>query len=84
MDRELLRRLEKAAANTSWDIYVYIRYVDDGNCAGEEAPLGMRYVRGKLVVKPELVKEDRELPGDKRSAELVKTVANSIYKFIKV
>ena len=51
-DRELLHRLDRAAADTSWDLYTYMRYVDDGNYAGEEAPLGMRYVRGKFVVKP--------------------------------
>ena len=61
-----------------------LRYVDDGNCAGEEAPPGMRYVKGKFVIKPELVVEDEEVSGDKRTAELVKTVANSIFKFIKV
>ena len=83
-DRQLLRRLDKASANTSWDLYAYLRYVDDGNCAGEEAPLGMRYVRGKFVIKPELVEEDKEVPGDRRTAELVQTVANSIFKFIKV
>ena len=50
----------------------------------EEAPLGTRYVRGKFVVKPELVEEDREIPGDQRTAELVAKVANSIYTFVKV
>ena len=83
-DRELLKRLEKAAANTSWSLYAYLRYVDDGNCAGEEAPLGMRYVKGRFVIKPELVEEDREVAGDKRTAELVQKVANSIFKFIQV
>ena len=38
-------------------------------------------VRGKFVIKPELVEEDREIPGDQRTAELV---ANSIYSFVKV
>ena len=50
----------------------------------EEAPLGMRYVRGKFIVKPELVEEDREIPGDQRTAELVTKVANSIYTFVRV
>ena len=44
-DRELLQRLEKAASNTHWDLYIYMRYVYDGNFAAEEALLGMRYVR---------------------------------------
>ena len=83
-DRELLRRLDKAASNTPWDLYAYLRYVDDGNYVAEEAPLGMRYVRGKFVVKPELVEEDRGVPGDQRTAELVAKVANNIFKFIQV
>ena len=36
------------------------------------------------MIKPELVEDDKKIPGDKRTAELVQTVANSIYKFIKV
>ena len=36
-DQELLRRLDKAAANTSWDLFAYLRYVDDGNMAANEA-----------------------------------------------
>ena len=27
----------------TWDLYTYLRYVDDGNCVAEEAPLGMRF-----------------------------------------
>ena len=65
-------------------MYTYLRYVDDGNCAAEEAPLGMRLVRGKFVVKPELVEEDKAVPGDQRTAELVAEVANKIFNFIKV
>ena len=83
-DRELMRKLLKAANNTPWDLYMYMRYIDDGNYVAEEAPMGMRYVRGKFIIKPELVEEDREIPGDQRTAELVAKVANSIYTFVKV
>ena len=83
-DRELLQKLNKAAAGTSWDLYTYLRYVDDGNCVAEEAPLGMRFERGKFVVKPDLIEEDKLVPGDKRTAELVSKVANSIFKFIQI
>ena len=38
-DRELLQKLNRAAADTTWDLYTYLRYVDDGNCVAEEAPL---------------------------------------------
>ena len=79
-----MKKLLRAANNTPWDLYTYMRYIDDGNYVAEEAPLGMRYVRGKFVVKPELVEEDREIPGDQRTAELVAKVANSIYTFVKV
>ena len=47
-DQELLRRLDKAAENTRWDLFAYLRYIDDGNMAANEVPLGTRYVRGKL------------------------------------
>ena len=36
-----------------------MRYVDDGNYVTEEAPLGMRYVRGKFVVKPEQTNKEQ-------------------------
>ena len=55
--------------------------MDDG--VAEEAPLGMRYERGKFVVKENLIEQDRLVPGDKRT-ELVAKVANSIYKFIQI
>ena len=32
-----------------------MRYIDDGNYVAEKAPLGMRYVRGKFIIKTELV-----------------------------
>ena len=79
MDRELLRKLERAASNTSWDLYAYLHYVDDGNCAAEEAPPGKQHVHNKFVVKPELVEEDRKVPGDQKTADLVAQVANSTF-----
>ena len=83
-DQELLRKLEKAAVNTTWDLFTYMRYVDDGNMAAEEAAPGTRYIKGKFVIKPDLVEEDKAKPGDQRTAELVQKVANSIFKFIQV
>ena len=58
-DRELMQKLLRAAKNTPWDLYTYMRYVDDGNYVTEEAPLGMRYVRGKFVVKPEQTNKEQ-------------------------
>ena len=58
-DRELLQKLNKAAADTTWDLYTYLRYVDDGNCVAEEAPLGMRFEQGKFIVKQDLIEEDK-------------------------
>ena len=63
-NRELIHKLKNAAAGTSWNLHAYLRYVDDGNVAAEEAPLGMRYISGKFKVKPELVQEDKEVTGD--------------------
>ena len=78
-DRELLNKLKKAAAGTSWNLHAYLRYV-----ATEEAPLGMRYVKGKFKVKPELVQEDQEVLGDLRTVHLARSVDHTIFDFIKL
>ena len=46
--------------------------------AAEEAPLGMKYIRGKFKVKPELVEETKEVEGDLRTAYLVTVSYNQI------
>ena len=83
-DRGLLQKLHKAAMGTSWDLYAYLRYVDDANVAAKEAPPGMRYIRGKFKIKPELVEEDNEVPGDLRTAYLVRSVGHTIFDFIRL
>ena len=50
-DSKLLKALEKSTMHLDWDLYMYLRYVDDGNFAGEEMPLGARLEGTKVKVK---------------------------------
>ena len=54
-DRKLLAALEKATQHLAWDLFMYLRYVDDGNTACNTMPLGARLVRGKVRVVEEKV-----------------------------
>ena len=61
-----------------------LRYVDDANAVAEEKPLGARLEKGKVKIKQDKVEEDRQVPGDVRTARLVQEVANNICEFIKM
>ena len=82
-DRKLLTALNKATQHLDWDLYLYLRYVDDGNTVCNTLPLGARLVRGKVRVVRERVEEDKGVPGDLRTAKIVQEVANSICPFIQ-
>ena len=83
-DRKLLRALNKATQLLDWDLFMYLRYVDDSNTACNTMPLGARLVRGKVRVVEEKVEEDRQNPGDLRTARIVQEIANKICPFIQV
>ena len=70
-DRKLLTALNKATQHLDWDLYLYLRYVDDGNTVCNTLPLGARLVRGKVRVVRERVEEDKGVPGDLRTAKIV-------------
>ena len=59
-------------------------YVDDHNLAMEELPAGARYRDGVVAIVPEEVEADCLLPGDQRTAQVIKEVANSICMFTRV
>ena len=63
---------------------MYTRYVDDSNSAQEELPLGSRWEEGKVVIREELMEEDRQVPGDLRTARVICDAANSIDDMIKM
>ena len=83
-DGELMRKVTEATRNIDWQLYMYLRYVDDGNCIGEEMPLGARLQDGEVITRPELANEDKNIPGDIRTAGILKQISNSISPFIQV
>ena len=82
-DMKLLTALHKATQHLVWDLYLYLRYVDDGNTVSNSLPLGARLVRGKVRVVKERVEEDRGVPADLRMARIVQDIANTICPFIQ-
>ena len=50
----------------------------------EELPPGTRLIEGKFRVLEELVEEDTRVMGDRRTAELVKELANSICPYLQM
>ena len=60
------------------------RYVDDINMAADEVPVGTRFTDGRLVVVEEEVIVDEEVPGDKRTMEVVRCIGNSIHPSIQL
>ena len=65
-------------------IHLYKFYVDDHNLVVEALPPGARLVAGKVEVVAEEVQGDMLIPTDKRTAELMKEVANSVCEFTKM
>jgi hypothetical protein len=64
--------------------YIHQLYVDDNNSVMEELPPGTRLVEGRFQVVGELVKEDRQVPGDKRTGEMAKELANTICPYLQM
>ena len=83
-DRELIKRLEEATRDISWKLLLYLRYVDDENCIAEEMPLGAKLINGKVCVKTENIDSDKNVPGDIRTAMIMKEIANEISPCIQV
>lgn len=83
-DKKFIDRVKRMTEGFNWKLYMYMRYVDDCNCIGEEMPPGTRIENGKLVVKPEHVEQDKQEPGDKRTATILREIANGVCDFIQV
>ena len=66
-----MNRVKDATDQLGWNLYFYMRYVDDCNCVGEELPLGSRVHNGKVIIKPECIEEDKQIPGDIRTARVM-------------
>ena len=63
--------------------HMYMRYVDDCNIVCTPFPAGSEEKDGKVIVQEDVVDEQR-IPNDRRTAEIVQRVANSICEFIQV
>ena len=61
---------------------LYIRYVDDSNLAVIALELGTRFEDNRLVIRPELIEEDKKVARDKLTADILKKIANTIAEMI--
>ena len=63
----------KLTAENQLKIFLHSRYMDDTADAAKALEPGLRWEEGSLVMKPELVEEDLNTPGDLRTVrEFVK------------
>ena len=60
-------------------------FVDDNTVALKSLDPGVRFdpERMKMVIKPELVEADKEVPDDKRTMEELQKIANTVYKYVQ-
>ena len=80
--REFGQTLRAAASvNVGFELYMHKFYVDDHNLVMEEMPPGSRFREKKIEIVPEEVDADSQLPGDQRTALVLRDVANSICEF---
>ena len=79
-DRNLISRL----ANLGIAARMCKRYVDDVNLATEELPLGTRFSNGTLSIDEAAIEEDRHVPGDRRTMDIVKAIGNSVHPSIQL
>ena len=59
-------------------------YVDDNDLITEELPPGSRLVEGKVQVIEEEAEGDSLLPGDQRTAVVIKEIANNVCPYTRV
>ena len=68
----------KLAEDNQLEIYLHSRYVDDTADAGKALAPGLRWEEGRMAMKPELVEEDRDTPGDLRTMREFVKLGSSI------
>ena len=57
-------------------------HVDDGNQICSTLPLGSRLVNGKVKILEDKIEEDKNIPGDLRTAKIITDIGNSVCDFI--
>ena len=83
--RTFLRLLRAATSSLAFfTLYMMLFYVDDVNLAVEEMPPGSRFINGKVEVVEVEVERDRAIPGDERTAKVIKALANSICETVQM
>ena len=69
---------------TSFMLYLLKIYVDDTNLLCEVLPPGSRYKDGVVTIVEEAIEEDKDIPGDLRTARILTDIANTVSPFIKL
>ena len=69
---------------SEYKTYFHKYYVDDGNLALEAFPLGARLVNGSIIIDNDKIRSGRKIPDDRRTAEIVLEIANSVTDTIKL
>ena len=79
------RFLEKAKTS-GLEIEMYERFVDDSNLTSELIEPGWRYdhVTGKVIFNAEWVEDDSNMEDDRRTASVVREVANTVHPMIQM
>ena len=57
-------------------------YVDDGNQVCSTLPPGSRLVDGKVRILEDKIEEDKNIPGELRTAKIITEIGNSVCNFI--
>ena len=57
-------------------------YVDDKTMLVSSVPPGTRYRDGRVIIVDEEIENDKTIPSDKRTADVVRTMASDIFKGI--
>ena len=78
------KKLKIRVDNLRLLVDVYKCHVDDINIAAKEIPLGTRYLEGELIIDESAIEEDRMIPGDKRTMDIIKSIGNDIHPSIQL
>ena len=82
-DRKVKEQINNAMADIDFQLHMYMRYVDDCNIVCTALPTNSRLEKGKVVIDHSGNCGNDE-PPDKRTAEIIKEIANGICNFIEV
>ena len=83
-DRKLIQKINNATNELDWELYMYLRYVDDSNFIGRVMPPGARVEGEKIVIKQHCIHEDKNIRPDIHTAKVIQELANQICESIQV